>query len=259
MNEATNSLAGCASSVLGRAVLGDLAALLHDRDPVAEQDGLVDVVGDEDDGLAEVALEALELLLERAAADGVDGAERLVHQQHGRVGGERAGDPDALLLAARELARVAVRHVLLEPDELDQLERAGALALAVPAEQPRDGGDVVGDRAVREQPGLLDDVADPPPELVHGHLADVLAVELDRAAGGLDQAVDHPQRGRLPAARRAQQHGDLAAGHLQAQVADGDGPVRVPLRDVVERDQDVKACQTRGPGVGLTSDPVKYG
>ena len=136
---------------LGRAVLGDLAALLHDRDPVAEQHGLVDVVGDEDDGLAEVALEPLELLLERAAADGVDGAERLVHQQHGRVGGERAGDADALLLAARELARVAVRHVLLEPDELDQLERAGALALAVPAEQLRDGGDVVGDRAVREQ------------------------------------------------------------------------------------------------------------
>ena len=38
------------------------------------------------------------------AHDRVDGAERLVHQQHRRVGGQRAGDADPLLLAAGELA-----------------------------------------------------------------------------------------------------------------------------------------------------------
>jgi hypothetical protein len=38
----------------------------------------------------------------------VHGPERLVHQEHGRVGGQRAGDPDALAFTARELVRVAV-------------------------------------------------------------------------------------------------------------------------------------------------------
>ena len=49
-----------------------------------------------------------QLVLQPLAGDRVDRAERLVHQDHRRVGGEPAGDADALLLAAGELARVAV-------------------------------------------------------------------------------------------------------------------------------------------------------
>ena len=92
------------------------------------------------------------------------------------------------------------------------------------------------DAPVREEPGLLDDVADAAAQLVHVQRAEVAAVELDRAAGRLDQAVDHPQRRRLAAAGAAEQHGDLAARHLHREVADGDRPVRVALGDVVERD-----------------------
>ena len=110
---------------LGRgAVLGEPAAGGEDRDPVAHPHGLVDVVGDQHDGLAELALQPQELVLQPGAHHRVDGAERLVHQQHRRVGGERAGDADALALAAGELVRVAVgvrRRV--EPDELHQLQR----------------------------------------------------------------------------------------------------------------------------------------
>src|SRR4051812_31239662 len=82
----------------------------------------------------------------------------------GRVGGargERAGHADALALAAGELGRVAVaRLVRVERDELEQLVHARRDALLVPAEQPRDGGDVVLDLEVREQADLLDRVAD---------------------------------------------------------------------------------------------------
>ena len=49
------------------------------------------------------SLQPAELVLEPAANHGVDGAERLVHQQHRRVGGERAGHADALALPAGEL------------------------------------------------------------------------------------------------------------------------------------------------------------
>ena len=50
-------------------------------------------------------VEAEELVLEAVARDRVEGAEGLVHQHHRRVGRERAGEPDALALAAGELRR----------------------------------------------------------------------------------------------------------------------------------------------------------
>ena len=105
----------------------------------------------------------------RCARDRVDGGERLVHQQHRRVGGERARDADALLLTAGELRRVALRvRVGVEPDELEQLARARLAACAVPAEQRRHGRDVGLDRQVREQADLLDDVADAAAQLRPG-------------------------------------------------------------------------------------------
>ena len=53
------------------------------------------------------ALQRAELHLQLGAHDRVDRAEGLVHQQHRRLGGERAGHADALLLAAGQLAGIA--------------------------------------------------------------------------------------------------------------------------------------------------------
>ena len=53
---------------------------------------------------ARVGLQPQKLLLQPVADDRVDRAERLVHQQHGRVGGERPGHADPLALAAGELS-----------------------------------------------------------------------------------------------------------------------------------------------------------
>ena len=107
---------------LGRGrVLGELAALLEDRDAVAHLDRLVDVVGDEEDRLLHLGLEAQELVLEALAVDGVDRAERLVHQHHAGVRGERARDAHPLLLTAGELRRIAVAKLGVEADEADQL------------------------------------------------------------------------------------------------------------------------------------------
>ena len=82
-----------------------------------------------------------ELVLQLGAHDRVDRAERLVHQQHRRVGGEGAGHPDALLLAAAELRRVALGDRRAEPDEVEQLHRP--LARAVRRSQPSRRGTVV--------------------------------------------------------------------------------------------------------------------
>ncbi|ARX88427.1 putative hydrolase [Streptomyces alboflavus] len=103
-------------------------------DPVAEADGLLDVVGDHQDGLAHGPLEVQELVLEPFAHDGVDGAERLVHQEHRRVGGEGAGHADALALSTGELFGVA-RPVGLrvEPDEVEEFGGAGPRLGPLPA------------------------------------------------------------------------------------------------------------------------------
>ena len=94
------------------------------------------------------------------AHDRVDRAERLVHQHHRRVGGQRPGHADPLLLAAGELGRIALGELRVQADPLEQLHRPRTgLALALP-EQQRHGRDVVHDGAVREQSGVLDDVAD---------------------------------------------------------------------------------------------------
>ena len=60
---------------------------------------------------------------------------------------------------------------------------------------------------MREQPDLLDDVADAAAQLRPGPCAVTSSPSSqDRAGGRLDQPVDHPQRGGLAAARRADQH-----------------------------------------------------
>ena len=95
-----------------------------------------------------------------------------------RIGRERAREADALALAAGELRGVAGAVVARrQVDEVEQLVDAlGDLALR-PAEQPRDGGDVVRDGHVREEADLLDHVADPAPQLRLVERADAAAVD----------------------------------------------------------------------------------
>ena len=102
-------------------------------------------------------------------------------QHHRRVGGERAGEADALPLPAGELRRVAVPVTGLEPDELEQLVDALPDPRPRPAEQARDDRDVVSDRHVREEADLLDHVADPAPELGRVQGADAAAGDRDLA------------------------------------------------------------------------------
>ena len=77
----------------------------------------------------DVLLEGLELDLEVLAEPRVERPERLVEEEHARPQDERARECNALLLAARELVRLAP----LEPGELDELECLGHGALLLVA------------------------------------------------------------------------------------------------------------------------------
>ena len=242
---AMKSLRRAGEDLVGRAVLDELA-VLEDGDPVAHLDGLVDVVRDEDDRLADLGVQAQEVVLQAVARDRVDRAERLVHEHDRLAGGHRAGDADALALAAGELARVALGVALLEADELEQLADARADALLVPAQQPRHRPDVVLHAHVREQADLLEDVADPAAQLGQVEAAHALPADGDVALGDVDQAVDHLHRGRLAAARRPDEHADLARGHAQRELADGRRlAARIALRHRAELDRSRGAAWIR--------------
>ena len=231
--------------LVGRAVLDELA-VLEDGDPVAHLDGLVDVVRDEDDGLADLGVQAQEVVLQAVAGDRVDRAEGLVHEHDRLAGGHRAGDADALALAAGELARVALGVALLEADELEQLADARPDALLVPTQQPRHRPDVVLHAHVGEQPDLLEDVADPAAQLGQVEAAHALPADGDVALGDVDQAVDHLHRGGLAAARWPDEHADLARGHAQRELADGRRlAARITLRHRAELDRSRRAAWVR--------------
>ena len=91
-----------------RAVVDD-QAVAHPDDPLGVLGDVV-FVGDHDDGLARV-VEPAEHLHDLVAGLGVEVARRLVGEDDVRVVDQRAGDRDALLLAAGELGRAVVEPV----------------------------------------------------------------------------------------------------------------------------------------------------
>ena len=80
-------------------------AVVEDRDPRGQRQRLALIVGDEDEGRAELLMQPLHFVLHPAAQVLVERRERLVEQEDGRLEDERAGERHALLLAARQFRR----------------------------------------------------------------------------------------------------------------------------------------------------------
>jgi hypothetical protein len=175
-------------------------------------------VGDHDGGHAEAALEGADLLAQAGADAGVERGERLVEQEEAGGGGQRAGEGHALLLAAGELDGV-FRALLGQADEGEQLGDAGGDLGPAAAAVDEAVGDVVEDAEVgKERVGLEDDA-----EVALGgrRVADVAAVDLDRALVLGVEAGDGAQERGLAAARGAEEADELAAGDVEVDGAQG--------------------------------------
>ena len=218
MNPATKVVVGTLVDGLGPVTLLDPAAV-HHRDPVRHRQRLLLVMGDVDKGDPDLALDPLQLELESLAQFQVEGAERLVEQQHLRQVDQRPGERHALLHAAGELVRPPVDFTR-EPDPLELgLDPALDLVLGHPlALEPE--GDVLTDAQVGEERVALEHRVGRP--LVRREAGDVCALDLDRATRRLLEAADHPQGRRLAAARRAEQGEELPVGDLEVHRLDGD-------------------------------------
>ncbi len=196
---------GRADELLGRAELDD-RAVAHDRDAVAEPQGLGKVVRDEDGGLPDLLLEPHDLVLHVAPDQRVEGAEGLVVEHHLGVGGECARDADALLHPARELVGEPVRD-LFEPHELQDVTRASlpvGLPDALHLEPERH---VVDHAPMGEQAEVLEDHRDrmtaERSELGAACLHDVPPGDLDLARRRLDEADERADERRLSRSRTA--------------------------------------------------------
>jgi hypothetical protein len=230
----------------GGALLSDPAPGLEHDDLVAQQERLLDVVGDEHDRLPEIGLQLQQLPLQLPPDDGVDRAEGLVHEQDVRVRCERPGHAHALLLAARELAGVAAAEGRIEPDALEQARRRRARRASGRAGEDRHGDHVVDHGAVRQEAPVLHDVADRTAQLDRVALAHIAAVDEHAPRGRIDHAVHHPQQRGLSRSRRAHQHHGAVGGDDAGEVRHGPRASRVLLRHVLELDH-VDVLPRAGP------------
>ncbi len=194
---------------LGALVQLGRCSRLHDpavgqhRDPVAEHERLVLVVGDEHRRDPQLHEQLVDLGAHLDPQRGVQVGERLVEQQHRGPRRDRSCERDPLLLAARERCR----HPVAEPPETDQLQRLvdarRGTAVATGQAEPH----VAGDGQVREERPVLEHHADAASLGRH----EVVGAGQDRVADGDGPGVgdlepgDDPQQRRLAAAAGTEQ------------------------------------------------------
>ena len=90
----------------------DQLATIHHADPVAHARDGAEVVADEEDRRVVPPAEIAHEVEHRGLHGDVEAGRGLVHDQQRRLGDERHGDDDALLLAAGQLMRIAIHHRL---------------------------------------------------------------------------------------------------------------------------------------------------
>jgi hypothetical protein len=206
----------------------------HHADRVGEQDGLVDVVRDERDRAAVTLPELRQEALRAGARERVERAERLVHEQHPRVVGERTGDRDALLHASGQLLGEGVGEAG-QAHLLDQRARLVAALAAPDALELRAELDVAAHGHPRiERVGLEHHAA------VGARPVDRMPVDQHVAGARLDEPRHDVQERRLAAPRRTDEAGEMGVGNLERDTVERvqlPAPRRERHRDVASRDR----------------------
>src|SRR6056297_161662 len=212
--------------VLDVAELGDFSEV-HHGDAVTDVPDDTDIVRDEQIRDILLGLDIVEKVEYLGLDAHVERGDRLVTDDELRLDGERVGDGDPLLLAARELVGVLARGVAGEPDSFEELSDAfvfllagrDVVALHRSADDPTDGLSRV-QRAV----GVLEDnlhLAAQTANLSGPELVDRLALEEHLAIGRFEQFQHGPRDGGFPAAGLADETHGLAGIDVEADVVDG--------------------------------------
>src|SRR5262245_42704727 len=145
--------------------LGDDAAGVEKNDARTKKQGFADVMRDEDNRFRQVPAKRQKLALKFGTGNRVEGAERLVHKENLRIGGQGTSYTDALALAAGKFARVALRVERgRQTDRLEDFGIASRDTVDGPILETGNKANVFTHGQVRKQAGLLNYVADAPPQ-----------------------------------------------------------------------------------------------
>ena len=227
------AISRCGAADLGlervRRALGDDQPAGDDPDAVGELVGLLQVLGGEEDGRA-LAVQLLDLLPDRLAADRVEAGGRLVEEEHPRLVDQRRGEVEPAPHPARVGADPPVGRARPGPTRSSSASACGSPS-------PRGSPWRVAWRRISSRPVISGSSAAScsatPIELADvARLADdVVAGDAGAAAGRAQQRRQHPHRGRLAGPVRAEEGVDLALGDLQVNAVDGlDTAVELPLQ-----------------------------
>ena len=221
-------------------------AELHHRDPVAHRHRLDLVVGHVDRRRLEPALELQDLGPSLDTKRRIEVGERLVHQERLWLTHDRSPEGDPLPLAARELLRLPLDQLLQVEDVRSTLHALVDLPLRhlVVAQAERE---VVVHGHVRVERVRLEDHRDVTRSGCN--VVDDTAADQDPATRHVLEPGEHPQRGRLAAARRTDEDEELAVRDLEREIVDRDRAVEA-LRDVLELDTCHQDRASRGGGGG---------
>jgi hypothetical protein len=180
---------------------GDNAACFEQDDAGSKQQGFAQIMGDENDGLAEAPGEAAELPLKLGAGDGIERTEGLIHQQDWWIRGESAGYADTLALPAGKFAWAAVGKFRgIQSDKTKELSDSNSSAAAVPFFQGGNEGNILRNGEMGEETGVLYDVTDASTKTDGVPIGGGAALDQDSPLGGHQHPVDQFEEGGLAAA-----------------------------------------------------------
>jgi len=202
------------------------------------------VVDIQQDGHVHILVDALKVAHDDIRHDRVQGGDRFIREDDGRVLVQGPGQGDTLLLAARQLIAAGV-GLVQDADFIQSLEGFHFLFFGVDAEQHlvpghvRNGAgqDVADDRGACDQVEGLEDHADFAAELpqalpLEGH--DIDAVHQQLAGGDIDHAVDGADHGGLAGAGQTDDGDELALFDLQADMLQTLGSIGIGFADILE-------------------------
>ena len=178
-------------------------------------------------------LELLDLGSHLHAQLGVEVRERFVEEEHRGLAHDGAAERNALPLPAGEILGPSLQ----EPLEPEDLRRVVDHAIDLGSRSPADLQSelqVLPHVHVRVEGVALEHHGDVP--ILGRDVVDHAAADLDGARGDLLETGDHPEQGALAAARRPDQHHELALLDLQVDPGDHRRVVAVALRDIVQDD-----------------------
>src|ERR1700730_1537280 len=171
----------------------DDAAKIHDGDLIADVTDDRQIVGDEDVGEAEFALQLLQEIDDLRLDREVERGDRLVADDQFGIDRQRPADGDTLRLSARKLVWEPFGEMRSDADEVEQLPDASpAAGAAVETVDIESLGDEVADRHARIEGSrrvLKDDLHAPAErsQLAFRQRRDVRSVEDDAAGGRADK------------------------------------------------------------------------